>query len=216
MHESCVPWPSVYMKNKCRNASCCVWQRTHFERLGDACWTVISRSDFVFSMFASRHSGSRDLPLLISLLWSQPCKADSQMPSWPMLKPNSWRPERTDIRVTFSGKKKVCIKREFYLLHMICDSDMIFSQWNAICRSPAHDLPVLFSHLTLQSAALWPDVISWPLVIWRKHVTACNRRGSLAVYIAIRNLHIGNLGKNTSLPKVMKPAGGSKLVSVFC
>lgn len=47
-------------------------------------------------------------------------------------------------------------------------------------------------------------------------MTACKRGGTFTVYIAIRNLHIGNLGKNTSLPKVMKPAGGFKLVSVFC
>lgn len=47
------------------------------------------------------------------------------MPSWLMLKPNSWRQERTEIRVTFSVKKKkkeVCIKRKFYLLNMIWDS----------------------------------------------------------------------------------------------
>lgn len=49
---------------------------------------------------------SGDLPLLSFFLWSQPCKADSQMPSWLMLKPNSWRQERTEIRVTFSGGKK--------------------------------------------------------------------------------------------------------------
>lgn len=97
---------------------------------------------------------------------------------------------------------------------MILDSLYGF-QRTAVFHSQAHDFFNSFiSHLTLQSAALSPDMISW-LMSRRKHVTACTRRGPLIVYIAIRNLHIGNLGKNTSLPNVMKPAGGSKLVSLF-
>lgn len=134
MHQSCVLWPSVYIEQ--------VWEReqprngrTHLERPGDACGTVIFQVGLcvphvcISSLWQDRLS-SGDLPLLSSLLWSQPCQSrfTNAFMADVKAKPMATRGVGgvgTEIRVIFSWrekKKKVCIKRKCYPLNMIWDS----------------------------------------------------------------------------------------------
>lgn len=94
-------------------------RRTPFERLGDAFGLSSPGRALCSARLHLVTLSGGDLPLFSSLLCSQPCQADSQMPSWLMFKPNSWRREDRD-------KSHICIEREFGLLHVIWDSSMIF------------------------------------------------------------------------------------------
>lgn len=112
------------------------------------CRTVISKSGFVFSMFASRHWQDRlsggDLPLFSFLL-------RSQMPSVRlMLKLNSRQRERTKIRVT------ILSFFFFFLFEGGCRRVIFLFKYDlGLFSTPQHIYnSFFFSLLTLQSAAL--------------------------------------------------------------
>lgn len=146
-------------------------RRTRFEGPGLLQIGLCVQHVCIPSLWQDRLS-SGALPPLGSLLSSQPCKSrfTNAFTAKVKAKLMATREERDKSHKKKGGgrglhqEKVESYKYDLGLLpHMV--KPVYF-------YSPAHNLPVLFSLLTLQSATFWPDIISWPVEIWRKHVTA--------------------------------------------